>query len=413
MGESADHRRIGVTSAGGFLTEVRGVSGTWPEPPDLWSYSSLRDAEECPRRWALARATYPEVWDRRGYPPRPIMPAVVGEIIHRSLDLILRTLYERGCSSISDPASTEALRSLGGYSALIEQEISHHLDELQSNPRMAERLGVFRTTLRSRLPEMRQRVQTLMARAALVPAPSGARNHNGNATGPMGLGEGSHPEVALRVSELRLLGRADLITVASEGCAIVDYKTGAPNEHHAEQVRVYQLLWSRDRDANPAGLPVTSLTLSYATHDVSIEPMNAAQLQVFADDITNRVRAVELEVGLRPPPARPEAEKCRLCSVRHLCDAYWVSSAAGDDGRDFVDLQGTIVSRNGPKSWLLDAEQPDRERILMRTSTEQPGFKVGETVRLLDAVLTRDAENDAPIVTMTAASEVFEVEDAA
>ena len=79
--------------SGVFKTHVRGVEGTWPGRPEFWSYSSLREAEECPRRWALTRATYRAVWDRPGYPPRPIMPAMVGDTVHRALDVILRTLH--------------------------------------------------------------------------------------------------------------------------------------------------------------------------------------------------------------------------------------------------------------------------------------------------------------------------------
>jgi hypothetical protein len=339
------------------------------------------------------------------------LPAVLGEIIHNCLDVILRKLYERGCSSIDDAAATEALRDLGGYSALVEREIAMQVDALQSNPRMTSRVGVFRTTLRTRLPEIRQRVQTMVARARLVPT-SGVRVGRPESETRAPLREGTHPEVSLSVPGLHLAGRADLLTVTHEGCAITDYKTGSPSEHHAEQVRMYQLLWSRDSDRNPDEVPVTTLTLSYATHEASIDPLDPKQLTGLADDLARRVQAAEREVARRPPPARPVLEMCKLCSVRHLCEDYWASSATGDDGRDFVDRQGTIAARNGPKSWLLESHRPQRERILLRTTTEQPGFDVGEEVRLLDVVFPRDDDAEMPILTMTASSEVFVVADA-
>ena len=52
-----------------FKTSV-GLLGRWPEPPKFWSFSSLREAKACPRRYALSRATYSEIWDKRGYPDR-------------------------------------------------------------------------------------------------------------------------------------------------------------------------------------------------------------------------------------------------------------------------------------------------------------------------------------------------------
>lgn len=39
-----------------------GVASGWavlPGPPAMWSYSSLKDVETCPLRYALSRADYP------------------------------------------------------------------------------------------------------------------------------------------------------------------------------------------------------------------------------------------------------------------------------------------------------------------------------------------------------------------
>lgn len=400
-----------MTAPGTVLeTEVRGVEGTWPDMPEFWSYSSLRDAEECPRRWALARATYPAIWDRPGYPPRPTMPALAGQVIHGSLDAILRTFYQRGCSSIADPAATDAVRNLGGYSALIERQIENQLEEFKANPRTASRVAALGSALQSRTPEIRQRVQSMVARATLAPTSAIARTNGKGTHMRTPLRDGSHPEVPLRASDLRLFGRADVITVSSDGCSILDYKTGAPDEHHAEQLRMYQLLWSGDAELNPAQAPVVSLTLSYATHDVTIEPLSPAELDSLAGELVARVRAVEDDLAFRPPPARPEPTMCRLCDVRHLCDEYWASSAVVDDSREFVDRQGTIVARNGPRSWIMEIEEPNAERALLRTPTEDPSFAVGDQVRLLDVVVATNEDAGEAVVTITRASEVFQID---
>lgn len=389
-------------------TEVRDAEGAWPALPTFWSYSSLRDAEECPRRWALGRATYPAIWDRPGYPPRPILPAIVGDIVHGSLDLILRALHQSGCASIADPSAVEVMRNLGGYSELIDRLIEGQLNHLEANPRMARRVPSLRTTLRSRVPEIRRRVQATIARATLIP-PSTAVLINASAptAAHPPLSHGSHPEVSLQAPELRLAGRADLITVADASCAIVDYKTGAPDEHHAEQLRMYALLWARDAELNPRGLPVAALTLSYATHDEAVDPPAPSEMDALAQELAARITAVEDELRLCPPPARPTAPMCRLCSVRHLCEDYW-SSAAGSAPipSDFVDQQGTIVSQNGPRSWLIEV-QPRRERILLRTPTEDPGFNVGDHIRLLDVVRAYDEDTSDAAITITQASEIF------
>jgi hypothetical protein len=340
------------------------------------------------------------------------LPAIVGEVIHRSLDLILRTFYEHGCSSINDAAATEALRGLGGYSAIVDREIARQVEALQANPRMVARVSILRTTLRSRLPEIRQRTQTMVSRAKLVPTTVNVGSQRLGTGEVTPLRKGSHPEVSLRVPDLRLTGRADLLTLEDSSCAIVDYKTGLPNDHHAEQVRMYQLLWSRDTGRNPGGVPVTSLTLSYARNEVSVEPLSSDELAALADDLTRRVDAAEEEVGHRPPPARPAPEVCRLCAVRHLCTEYWVSSGLSDAGGEYVDRQGIVSARQGPKSWLFSAERPLGEQVILRTPTEQPGFEVGDEIRLLDVVLPQADDEDGAVITMTPSSEFFVVESA-
>jgi hypothetical protein len=402
-----------IATADEFRTGIRGLEGVWPALPTLWSYSSLRDAEECPRRWALSRATYPAIWDRPGYPPRPILPALLGDIVHHSLDLILRHLYEAGCESIADASAVDVLRALGGYSGLAERLIGEQMDSLQANPRMADQVSGLRSALKARIPAIRQRVQALLARATLVPREPAGETAADAVPAPdrAPLSMGSHPEVTLHAAELRMAGRADLITLGPGSCAIVDYKTGAPDDHHADQLRLYALLWARDTELNPAAVPATSLILSYTTHDERVEPLEPHSLEPLAQQLTDRIAATERELVLRPPPARPSPTTCRLCSVRQLCDDYWSSAAidAASTPQGFGDREGTIISQNGPRSWVIEVES-DR-RSLLRTPTEDPGFRVGDRVRLLGAALARDDDSGDETITLTRTSEVFQLAD--
>jgi PD-(D/E)XK nuclease superfamily len=402
-----------IATADEFRTGIQGLDGVWPALPTLWSYSSLRDAEECPRRWALSRATYPAIWDRPGYPPRPILPALLGDIVHRSLDLILRRLYEAGCESIADASAVDVLRALGGYSGLAERLIGEQMDSLQSNPRMADQVSGLRSALKARIPAIRQRVQALLVRATLVPRELAgeAAADAVPASGRAPLSTGSHPEVTLHAPQLRVAGRADLITLGPGSCSIVDYKTGAPDDHHADQLRLYALLWARDIELNPEAMPATSLTLSYATHDERVEPPEPHALELLTQQLTDRIAATEGELMLRPPPARPSPTTCRLCSVRQLCDDYWGSAAidAALTPQGFGDREGTVISQNGPRSWVIEVESV--RRSLLRTPTEDPGFRVGDRVRLLGAALARDDDSGDETITLTRTSEVFQLAD--
>lgn len=405
-----------MSDGGGFQTAVIGVTGTWPEGPAIWSYSSLAEAEECPRRWALGRASYPDVWAQAGYPPRANLPALVGDVVHRVLEIVIRQLCVQKCESLADPRSADVLRDLGGYTKLIEQAIEERLARLVGNPRMDGRLVSLHPDLRARVPDMRQRVQAIIARSKMRRAGVIETDREGpSRRGP--LGEGSHPEVELRATNLNFVGRVDLITVLEGRCVITDYKTGAPADHHADQLNLYALLWRSDVELNPHQIPVGELVVSYTARDLVLSAPSDAALSDLAESLVTRIAEAERQLDLRPPAARPSAPTCKFCGVRQLCDEYWAftqrDAPAKAPSRDveFVDREATIVGQSGPRSWLADLRN-GQPPALLRTPTETPSFGVGDQVRLLDLAVGRDEESGQMILTMTQASEVFVLESA-
>jgi hypothetical protein len=399
--EATDHFSVGIEDS----------DGQWPTLPQSWSYSSLREATECPRRWMLSRANYPELWSHWGYPPRPSLPALIGDVIHGVLETLLRSFRSNGCTSLADPAMVGVLKDLGGYTTLVEHGIEEQLDRLTENPRINDRLGPLRTALRVKVPEIRQRVQAVIARMPFQSVDSGPESTDSR-TGRGPLSYGFHPEVELRVPALRLAGRADLMSIAEDACEITDYKTGAPDPHHADQLRLYALLWSRDDELNPGSLPVRRLILSYPSHDVDVEPPSAAELEDLASSTTGQIHIAETALRQRPPPAYPDPAMCRLCNVRQLCAEYWTglepTSVRSKTETDWFDFEGTVTKQNGARSWLLAANTDDAS-FLLRTSSETVPFKVGDHLRLLNLHREEDPEASLPIATLTQASEVFTV----
>jgi hypothetical protein len=393
-----------------FQTAVRGVEGVWPATPSMWSYSSLSEAEECPRRWMLSRARYPTIWEREGYPPRPILAGLIGNTTHRALELILGTLQARGCVSVSDPSAVEALRDIGGFSRLLADTVTAELETLQGNPRAADQLASIRERLLREVPAIRECLQATVSRTPLQP-PSDDQPITGTQPSRGPLARGSHPEVKLRAEGLRLIGRADLITLDDDGCVITDYKTGAPSEQHADQLRLYALLWSRDNAINPGGLPVRRLVVAYATHDEMFDPPSARDLETLAGTLSKRIAKAEGNLSPPPAPANPAPDVCRNCNVRHLCEDYWVAARAmsareaSSQAAMFVDCEAVIATRNGSRSWLLSVA--GEGRALLRTPTETPGFAAGDSVRLLGLTLSANEDSAEVILTMTQFSEVF------
>ena len=272
-----------------FDTGIESSAAILPGPPPLWSFSSLREAGACPRRYALARASYPDLWDGRGYPRVPALAALFGDVVHDALDTIVKALVAAGCESAQSPEAVTVLRQLGGYTAVIERAAEARLAGLPGNPRLSDDLRQrIQRGLRGRVADARVQVQAYISNAVI--APGGRRTQPGRQrlTGrrvPPCSGEraplslGSHAEVTLTVPQLRLTGRVDLLRVTDARGSHHRLQDRGREPGHAEQLRLYALLWDLDRDANPGRLPVASLTAAYPGRDVAIPVPDEPELR--------------------------------------------------------------------------------------------------------------------------------------
>lgn len=390
---------------------------TWPDAPAEMSVSTHADIEECPRRWALGAAEYPDIWSGRGYPPKLQAAALAGSVVHSALELITRQLTVAGVPSLNDPSATQVLIALGGYTRVVEDCVERTLKRFSGNPRALPLMEHAQRTLRGQVPTLRGRVQSMLARlrlAKVAPAVSGVKVVRPATRGP--LGNGTHPEVEVRARSIGWKGKIDLIVLDDHTCEITEFKTGAAEQAHEFQVHVYAVLWRLDDELNPSERVVDRLVLAYEGHDVDVPPPSAQEIDDLARELLARRRASEAALAVRPPAARPDAETCRYCGVRQLCDAYWAGSAqaVSDDGR-FGDIELRIIGRHGPTSW--DAVVVRAGNLLPKTPAllrlqQGQEFKSGTRVRVLDGAVARDPEDEsAPaIITLSAFSEAYRVE---
>ncbi len=393
---------------------------TWPAAPADMSVSSHAEIEECPRRWALAAAEYPELWGGRGYPPRLQVAALAGSVVHLALEIITKQLTRAGAPSQDHPLATQVLKELGGYTNIVQDCVERILRRFADNPRAVPLMEHAQRTLRGQVPTLRTRVQAMLARLHLPTGTAGVAAASAtSASQPprrVPLTNGTYPEVELRATSIGWKGKADLLVLADDACEITDFKTGAADEAHKFQVRVYAVLWRLDDELNPAGRVVDRLVLAYDNHDVDVPPPSAREIDALGQELLARRRAAEAALAARPPAARPSAETCRYCSVRHLCDAYWAGAAqaVSDDGQ-FGDAELRIVRQHGTMSWdavvVRARDLPAKTPALLRL--QQPTeFKPGTRVRVLDGAFARDPEDAAApvIVTLGAFSEKYRVE---
>lgn len=392
---------------------------SWPAPPAEMSVSTEAEIGECPRRWALGAAAYPDLWSGRGYPPRLQVAALAGTVVHLALEIITRQLARAEVPSLEDPLAMAVLKELGGYTRVVEECVERVLGRFAGNPRAQPVMEHAQRTLRGQVPALRAQVQSMLVRLRLPGAnsraPQSAPRSGSVSPRRSPLTRGAHPEVELHASSIGWKGKVDLL-VLGEDCEITDFKTGAPDEAHEFQVRVYAVLWRMDDSLNPTGLLVNRLVLAYHGRDVEVAPPSAPEIEEIGRDLLDRRRAAESALTVRPPVARPSINACRYCGVRQLCDAYWREAevALSEDGR-FVDVELSITGHHGPTS--LDA-------VVVRARSLRPGTRVllrfqqasdpgtGARLRVLQGALARDPEDaDAPaIVTLGIFSEAYWVD---
>ncbi|WP_161988626.1 PD-(D/E)XK nuclease family protein [Pedococcus bigeumensis] len=384
-----------------------------PEGPAMWSYSSLKEIETCPRRYALSRADYPELWGQNGYPRVPVPAAIKGDVVHGALEAIVRALVRAGCSSTRSADAVAVLRELGGYTEVAKRVLAAQLARLDGNPRLSsERREQLTRALNDWLPEAREQIQTYLTRMELHPgadAPVKAATTPGGSATRHAARRGDHPERELVATDLRLKGRVDLLSVDANGAWITDFKTGAEDPTHHDQLRLYALLWVTDTIANPDGLDVSALVAAYPTHEVEVPVPNASELSGLEREIIARIEAAEA-VATSDVPTAVVGEHCGVCNVRGLCDRYWTTSAPNTaevaDG-DWYDLQGTVVREHGVKSWVLRETKSGHE-VLVRTPTPSFALPIGLEVRVLGARRTVDPDDeDSLIAVLTGFSEVL------
>ncbi len=390
---------------------------TWPAAPDEMTVSTLGEIEACPRRWALASAEYPELWSRRGYPPRLHTPSLAGSVIHLVLETVTKALTRAGCASVRDSGAVQVMKELGGYTKLVNDCIDRVVHRFGDNPRAARVLETALRSLRSQVPAMRAQAQSLLGRLRLHGGPAGPGTRPTERTRTP-VRHGVHPELELRAPKIGWRGKADIVVVSPDICEIIDFKTGAQDDAHGFQLRVYALLWARDGELNPSAARVGKLTLSYRTGDVEVDPPSSAELDALERDLVARREAAMKAVSAQPPEARPSAETCRYCAVRQLCEVYWQPTterrpSGTNEETPFMDLEISLVGRHGPSSWdavEVVSRGPDAgKRVLLRVASTAADLRTGDRVRVLDAHVSTDPDDESQpaVVTMTSLSEIF------
>jgi CRISPR/Cas system-associated exonuclease Cas4 (RecB family) len=399
----------------------------WPESPTEMSVSLFRELEDCPRKWALEHAYYPEIWDRYGYPRRIHLAALVGILAHSCIEIIIRELAHVGCGSMQDEKATQVMRSLGGYSDIIGSCIESIIESYEGNPRTKWALDLIHSSLWTRIADIREKVQFLLARMSLDE--SGALSGGSVASSysterHSALPYGVHPEVDIQVPAMHWRGRADLVVLTDTTCELVDFKTGQYDEHHEFQMQVYALLWYKDPVLNPSSRPANKLTISYLHESVQVPVPTVESLGNLEADILERTKELLDTISTSPPSPLPCLERCIFCDVRHLCEAYWrirvgADSTAKATKGSLVDVEITLTQQQSPFSWSVAVDGGPYLKSGLCTILRIPPNHylthcaiLGDRLRILDSTMILDTskESESAYLTLSNYSEAYVIE---
>ena len=325
-------------------------------PPAQMSFSSLMAIEACPRRWALLHSAYPELWDRRGYPPSSNIATLQGNIAHRALQKIISAFVHAGCKSPKNLEAIQILRSMGGFTEIIDGIFTELHEKERGNPRSGPSCSYMVLHKEQILATIREEVRRLLSQQVLFCTKNNSQpTSHKHVSFP--LHHGSFTEVDVKNPSINWTGAIDLLVLGDDTIEIIDFKTGKETPKHAEQVRVYSALWARDTEKNPKHQLATRLTLCYPNHKVEIPPLSEQGIKELENELIARTNAAKNLLSIIPAKASPSQENCQFCPVKQICDAYWNSDVLTQITKELpaqsesIDFEAEITSQHGPQSW--------------------------------------------------------------
>ena len=359
--------------------------------PTVWSFSALRDARECPRRWSLraeGKALRAAASTASGESPG--LGLLRGQVCHAVLERMIDTHRAHAGPAWGTPALQGFWRDHfpRGIVGLVREEALRVLDAGRGR-------GDPSRDSRSRR-EVDEMVPSLaVCVGALLRLTLSRASGSGGAV--------VHAEVPVEAEiapGLRWRGRIDAAIRCGDEVTLVDFKTGAPSPSDIEQLVAYACLFERDEATRGRGT-VRRLAVLYARGGVEERDAPAGDaLSTERSRIEAETREVARRLASWPPEASPAAAWCPRCEVRGRCDDYWSARSAWGDaaesGTSVIDVEASVVevlSEGRAVRVRADAREM-LARLDGSLSAVARTLRVGAQVRLVGARLAPQAELD-------------------
>jgi CRISPR/Cas system-associated exonuclease Cas4 (RecB family) len=398
-------------------------------PPAYYSHTGLTQIESCPRRWWLLHAKYDAL---AGPYPEPVSSgAMRGSIVHAALERFSVEWSRSGMTK--EPGGVKAFRRQFPIREIVRETRRRLLENARGNLRAQMAMLEANVSVDSCISLFKDLVRRSYGEPAFENAVAAEHCEDRSEERLAGasaelIGERAKkdvpcpavlPEVTPKVEDPRVHGKIDLVVTAEEGDCLVEYKTGEPKPEHEKQSRLYAFLWWA-----VTGRVVRERQLLYPNQNpVKLGAMTRAELEEEGVQLRERIAWADGEVQSALPSVRIDAERCRLCTVRQLCEKYWTAretaasrwtredagrmrpGAGNPEWRDFeIELQQTEQLAEG---FIVRGKPNGGTQIVCKIP---PQFRASsadsfKNVRFLNVGLVADGEGTR--VVWSSASEAF------
>ena len=389
------------------ILDIPSSVGNFTGEHRIWSASTLKEVEECPKRFALRRASFPEIWSRTGFPNRISTAQVKGIVVHEVVSKIMNSL--QNSSELPEISVLTFLKERGGYLELLKITLEKELLLASSNPRARLMVESIKQEILSDLSELRSQVQYFVKESInKVPRVSSSVDN-------VELNDISYTtfqippinsEYKIVDSEFPIEGYLDLLLTNEDIDHIIDYKTSKTiHDEYWDQLSLYAWLWNRSSKNLRKGdcrVEVISGANLSESRVIKIEDLPSIQMNV-----TNRIQSAEQSIT-GEIAAKPSIESCRYCSVKVLCNPYWNMNENQSTESKWADIRIRTMGSLGGNAWSVSILSDDTPAMLVLGDRDDGSIEIGQELRLLNAYKNEDEEAGV-VIRLSQNSEIFRV----
>ena len=389
------------------ILEIPSKPGNFTGEHRIWSASTLNEIEECPKRFALRRASFPEIWSRAGFPNRISAAQVKGIVVHEVVSMIMNSV--QNSSELAEKSVMSFLKERGGYLELLKIILDKELLSANSNPRADLMVEAIKREILADLSELRGQVQYFVKESInKLPTASSRVENEEIIEIPSATFQilPINSEYKIVDSEFPIEGYLDLLLTNEEVDHIIDYKTSKTiHDEYWDQLSLYAWLWYRSAKNLRKGdcrIEVISGANLSESRVIKIEDLPAIQMSVL-DRIKNAELSITGEIV-----AKPSADSCRFCPVKVMCNSYWNMNENQSTEAKWSDMRIKTMGNLGGNAWSVSILSDDTPAMLIVGDRDDGSIEIGQEFRLLNAYKNEDEETGV-VIRLSQNSEIFRV----